>query len=46
MTNFIKAMLDLFVAVSMLAAFGQDLYTMTFSRNAVTTPSSDSSISN
>lgn len=46
MTSFIKAMLDLFIAISVLAAFGQDLYSMTFSKNAVSTTSSDPSIGN
>lgn len=42
MTNIIRASLDLFIAVSVLAAFGQDVYKLTFSQGTPTAVSNQS----
>ncbi len=46
MTTYVRAMLDLFVAISLMAAFGQDLYSIAFSKSTGVSSSIDSSSSN
>lgn len=46
MTGYVRAMLDLFVAISLVAAFGQDLYSIAFAKNTGVSAPADISSSN
>ena len=35
MTNFIKAYLDLFIAISLIFAFGQDVYKLVYANRSI-----------
>lgn len=35
MTNFIKAYLDLFIAISLIFAFGQDVYKLVYANGSI-----------